>query len=138
MTEACTMRRESKVEISPGEFRHDVWVLRTEDGTLVDWDQYRVDMELRADRLGFVITSTEKPTMTADEAIAIVRNKASGRTRFEGQEPYLDEVLVAEIERLRKDRMRVYEWMREPDNIDNANLDWLLKWVNRRPCSMTA
>lgn len=40
--------------------------------------------------------------MTADEAIAIVRSKSRGRTRFEGQEPYLDEVLVAEIERLRE------------------------------------
>ncbi len=39
--------------------------------------------------------------MTADEAIAIVYSKARGRTRYEGQEPFLDEVLVAKIERLR-------------------------------------
>jgi hypothetical protein len=39
--------------------------------------------------------------MTPDEAIAIVKSKANGRTRYEGQEPFLDEVLVAEIERLR-------------------------------------
>ena len=38
--------------------------------------------------------------MTADEAIAIVKSKANGRTRYEGQEPFLDEVLVGEIERL--------------------------------------
>ncbi len=39
--------------------------------------------------------------MTAGEAIEIVRSKARGRTRYEGQEPFLDEVLVDEIERLR-------------------------------------
>lgn len=39
--------------------------------------------------------------MTPDKAIAIVKSKASGRTRWEGQEPFLDEVLVMEIERLR-------------------------------------
>jgi hypothetical protein len=39
--------------------------------------------------------------MTPDEAIAIVKSKAAGRTRSEGQEPFLDEVLVKEIERLR-------------------------------------
>lgn len=35
-----------------------------------------------------------------DEAIAEVKRKAEGRTRYEGQPPYRDEVLVAEIERL--------------------------------------
>ena len=40
--------------------------------------------------------------MTPDEAIAIVKQKANGRTRYEGQDPFLDEVLVAEIERLRE------------------------------------
>jgi len=40
--------------------------------------------------------------MTPEEAIKIVKSKAGGRTRYEGQEPYLDEVLVAEIERLRE------------------------------------
>lgn len=39
--------------------------------------------------------------MTPDEAIAIVKSKTNGRTRYEGQEPFLDEVLVGEIERLR-------------------------------------
>lgn len=41
--------------------------------------------------------------MNADEAIRIVKSKAEGRTRYEGQEPFLDEVLVAEIERLREE-----------------------------------
>lgn len=40
--------------------------------------------------------------MTADEAIAIVESKARGRTRYEGQEPFVDEVLVAEIRKLRE------------------------------------
>ena len=39
--------------------------------------------------------------MTPDEAIAIVDSKASGRTRYDGQEPFMDEVLVKEIRRLR-------------------------------------
>ena len=39
--------------------------------------------------------------MTPDQAIQIVASKVRGRTRFEGQEPFLDEVLVGEIERLR-------------------------------------
>ena len=39
--------------------------------------------------------------MTADEAIAIVKSKSSGRTRYEGRPDYIDEVLVNEIERLR-------------------------------------
>lgn len=38
--------------------------------------------------------------MTPEEAIGIVRCKANLRTRYEGQEAFLDEVLVAEIERL--------------------------------------
>jgi hypothetical protein len=38
--------------------------------------------------------------MTVDEIIKQVNIKSSGRTRYEGKEPYWDEVLVAEIERL--------------------------------------
>lgn len=38
--------------------------------------------------------------MNAGEAIEIVKSKARGRTRYVGQPPYLDEVLVAYIERL--------------------------------------
>lgn len=38
--------------------------------------------------------------MTPEEAIKIVKAKANLRTRYEGQEAFLDEVLVAEIERL--------------------------------------
>ena len=39
--------------------------------------------------------------MTPKEAIEIVNSKAQGRTRYKEQEDFLDEVLVAEIERLR-------------------------------------
>ena len=39
--------------------------------------------------------------MTVDEAIKDVESKARGRTRFVGMEPYRDEILVAEIYRLR-------------------------------------
>jgi hypothetical protein len=40
--------------------------------------------------------------MTADEAIAAVKSAAVGRTRYEGQPARIDEILVAEIERLRE------------------------------------
>lgn len=40
--------------------------------------------------------------MTPDEAIAIVRQRAAGRTCRDGQTPWIDEVLVEEIERLRQ------------------------------------
>lgn len=27
----------------------------------------------------------------------------------------------------------VYEWMREPDHVESASLEWLTDWINRRP-----
>lgn len=39
--------------------------------------------------------------MTPDEALSIVDTKAAGRTRFAEMEPYADEVLAAEVRRLR-------------------------------------
>jgi hypothetical protein len=39
--------------------------------------------------------------MTVDEIIKQINIKSSGRTRWDGQEPFWDEVLVAEIGRLR-------------------------------------
>lgn len=39
--------------------------------------------------------------MTVDEAIATVRSRSMGRTRYAGQSPFIDEILVAEVERLR-------------------------------------
>lgn len=47
--------------------------------------------------------------MTPDEALAIVATKAAGRTRWAGSEPYYDEVLAAEVRRLRA-LMPAYEW----------------------------
>jgi hypothetical protein len=41
---------------------------------------------------------------TIEHAIATVRTKASGRTRYEGQEPSDDELMLAEIDRLRAER----------------------------------
>lgn len=46
--------------------------------------------------------------MTPEEAIKIVNTKANLRTRYEGQDAFLDEVLVAEIERLRVDYARLH------------------------------
>ena len=38
---------------------------------------------------------------TIEDAIATVREKSMGRTRYEGQEPRDDELMLAEIDRLR-------------------------------------
>lgn len=50
--------------------------------------------------------------MTVDEAIAIVKSKAKGRTRYAEQPGHIDEILVEEIEYLRyeleKARERYY------------------------------
>jgi hypothetical protein len=40
--------------------------------------------------------------MTIEEIIKQIKIKAEGRTRYIGQEQFWDEVLVGEIERLRK------------------------------------
>ena len=48
--------------------------------------------------------------MTPDEALSIVDTKAAGRTRFDGMEPYADEVLAAEVRRLRK-LVPAWEWV---------------------------
>lgn len=69
--------------------------------------------------------------MTADEAIQLVKSKAAGRTRFDGQESFLDEVLVAEIEWLRivitafSDVNAAYRCGRQPRE---NSLDILLKY----------
>jgi hypothetical protein len=39
----------------------------------------------------------------------------------------------AENEHLRTDRAVVYAWMREPDHVENASLEWFTDWINRRP-----
>ena len=39
--------------------------------------------------------------MDTDKALEIVRSRAKGRTRYAGQEPFVDEMLAAEIDRLR-------------------------------------
>jgi hypothetical protein len=46
--------------------------------------------------------------------------------------------LRRELERLRADRALVYAWMREPDHVAVANLDWAIDWINRRPIASTA
>lgn len=48
-------------------------------------------------------TNSKHPSKitVVDEAIAYVKSVANGRTRYMGQTPFWDELLVAEIERLR-------------------------------------
>lgn len=45
--------------------------------------------------------------------------------------------LKTEIERLRTDRATVWAWLREPDEIENASLEWLTEWINRRPLAQS-
>lgn len=47
----------------------------------------------------------------ADAVIAEVKSKSRGRTRYAGQAPFNDEILVAEIERLRAALTRIRECM---------------------------
>ena len=49
--------------------------------------------------------------MTPDEAIRIVESKAKGHTRYEGQEDFLDEVLVDEIKRLQEIIANCYNYL---------------------------
>jgi hypothetical protein len=42
-----------------------------------------------------------------------------------------------ELERLRADRALVHAWMREPDHVPCASLDWAIAWINRRPIAAT-
>lgn len=44
-----------------------------------------------------------------------------------------DAQLTAEIERLLSDRATVSAWMREPDYVESATLEWFTAWLNRRP-----
>jgi len=61
--------------------------------------------------------------MTPNEAIDIVNSKAKYRSRHVGQEPFWDEVLVAEIERL-----KVVERLTDDARLIKAVLGWLDTW----------
>lgn len=37
------------------------------------------------------------------------------------------------IGKLQADREKVWVWLREPDDIEDCSLAWLLEWMNRRP-----
>ena len=59
--------------------------------------------------------------MTPDEALSIVDAKAAGRTRFSGMGPYADEVLAAEVRRLRAAlRINAMRWGIPDDRIDDV------------------
>lgn len=52
--------------------------------------------------------------MDVDAALAEVRRRSAGRTRYEGQPPYADEVLAEEVERLRAALHRLIDAPRYP------------------------
>lgn len=65
--------------------------------------------------------------MPVDEIIKNVHNMAHWRTRFEGRMPFWDEILVAEIERLRA------ELAKAPKTIDGVILqDGMYVWEEPR------
>lgn len=51
-----------------------------------------------------------------------IDNMTFGLTRAVSPEPAEGEL-----------RKALADWMREPDHVENASLEWLLDWVNRRP-----
>lgn len=65
-----------------------------------------------------------------EPVLARVRSKSSGRTRYEGQQPYDDEVMLAEIEALRTELKRqnevamsgVLKWAEDLTFEEKANL----------------
>lgn len=57
-----------------------------------------------------------------DTIIAKWKASFAGRTRYEGQEPREDELLVAEVERLQRDAARL-DWLADVDNpVGNVQL----------------
>lgn len=44
-------------------------------------------------------------------------------------------VTIGDIRAWHDGGTEVLAWMREPDYVECANLEWLLDWVNRRPIS---
>jgi len=65
--------------------------------------------------------------MTPQEAIAIVDSKAMGRTRWEGQEDFLDEVLVKEIKRLQKHLDTPPTWL-----CPECSIQWDIRGIANR------
>ncbi len=46
--------------------------------------------------------------------------------------PALVELSESRIQRA-DDIKKVVEWIREPDFVESANLEWFIEWINRRP-----
>lgn len=73
---------------------------------------------------------TRAPTAALKAALERVRIRGRGRTRFEGQEPYDDELMLAEIENLSREnrilraaltRLRDCDWTITPlDRMDGV------------------
>lgn len=61
--------------------------------------------------------------MTPNEAMAIVDSKARGRTRYEDQHDFLDEVLVEEIRSLRKKVDELTEKLAQSSDLDDIDVD---------------
>lgn len=62
--------------------------------------------------------------MTADEAITIIDENTRGRTRYEDQHDFLDEVLVKEIRELRQKCSSLEEELSQRVDDDYDDDDW--------------
>jgi hypothetical protein len=40
---------------------------------------------------------------------------------------------MTEAEKASEMIAEIYTWMREPDTIEQASVEWVIDWVNRRP-----
>jgi hypothetical protein len=55
------------------------------------------------------------------------RQEAEGQGEEEGKEEMTEAEKAAEM------ISEILTWMREPDSVEVASLDWLIDWANRRP-----
>lgn len=62
-----------------------------------------------------------------------LRSKAVADTDFT---PALIEAAQKRIDAA-ADKKALAEWMREPDNVEDATLGWIVDWMNRRPVAAT-
>lgn len=43
-----------------------------------------------------------------------------------------------ELDAVRDHLTNIYTWLREPDSVEEASIEWLMDWMNRRPIAAVA
>jgi hypothetical protein len=67
--------------------------------------------------------------MNTAEAIQIVRARSLGRTRYDGQAQYIDEILVEEIDRLRELLAESWWYAMGQESIDKGD-GWMCPYMS--------